>query len=475
MLTILLHQKCTEPLYQQICQAIQAEIAQGHLKSHEKLPSRRTLSTHLQTSLITVQTAYEQLVAEGYLYSRPRIGYFVDPDAHLLLHAPKEEAPAPTPPAEQPPSDQIVFSTSGVDLEQFPFSTWAKLSRQVLTTRQETLLQATPAMGLPALRTAIATHLRDFRDIRVKPEQILIGAGTEYLLGILVQLLGASRRYAVEDPGYHKGKQILRSNGASVIAIPMDDDGIRIDALKQSGATIAHVTPSHQFPTGKIMPIRRRAELLEWAEAQPERYLIEDDYDSELRFYGKPLPTLYSLGHSERVIYMNTFARTLAPSLRIGYVILPPKLAERFQQAFSFYSCTVPSFEQYTLVQFLQGGYFERHLNRMKKTYRQRQALLKACLNAHPLAKQMQICGEESGLHLLLKVQLPCTEQELLAAAQAVHVQVYGLSAYYETPSNAPQHPPCIVMGYACLSPEELQLGTKRLLDAWSAAASRRR
>lgn len=471
MLTILLNPNSPEPLYRQICQAIQTKIAQGVLIPHEKLPSRRALSAHLQTSMITVQTAYEQLVAEGYLYSRPRAGYYVDPDATLLAHVPQlEKLPAHNAAASLPdtPKDQIIFSTSGVDLEQFPFATWAKLSRQVLTSKQEALLQATPSMGIYELRQAIAAHLRAFRDIHVTPEQILVGAGTEYLLGILVQLLGASRRYAVEDPGYQKGKQILHSNGAAVIGVSMDNAGLRLDDLEQSGATIVHVTPSHQFPTGIIMPIRRRAELLQWVSAQPDRYIIEDDYDSELRFQGKPLPTLYSLDKTGHVIYMNTFARTLAPSLRIGYVVLPPELAERFKRDFSFYSSTVPSFEQYTLVQFLQEGHLERHLNRMKKTYRQRQMLLLSVLHSHPLAKSITVSGEEAGLHLLLKVHLPCTEEELIRTAEQVHVTVYGLSSYYGTANCVPKTSPCIVLGYACLSPEEITDGTKRLLDAWS-------
>ena len=275
MLTILLNPSNPEPLYQQICTAIREDIAQGVLHPDEKLPSRRALSAHLQTSIVTVQTAYEQLAAEGYLYSRPRAGYFVDPDAPLLAHMPKETAFPSSQPAKTDPDDRIVFSTSGVDLEQFPFATWAKLSRQVLSSKQEKLLQSPPAMGLYELRAAIAAHLRAFRDIHAAPEQILVGAGTEYLLGILVQLLGASRRYAVEEPGYSKGKRILRSNGASVIDVPMDQNGLQLAALQQSGASVAHVTPSHQFPTGMIMPVRRRAELLAWASAQTDRYLIE--------------------------------------------------------------------------------------------------------------------------------------------------------------------------------------------------------
>lgn len=458
MLTILLNPKSPEQLYQQLCQAIRAKIADGTLKPREKLPSRRVLSMYLQVSMITVQTAYEQLTTERYLYAVPSVGYYVDPDALLLVHtpAPTDSIPAPKPPASSVRSDSIAFSTSGVDLKQFPFSTWAKLSRQVLTAQQEALLHGTPPLGLSALREVIAAHLLAFRGMQVSPEQILVGAGTEYLLGILVQLLGASRRYAAEDPGYRKGKQILRCNGASVIAVAMDQDGLDQEKLQRSGASVAHVTPSHQFPTGTTMPLRRRAVLLDWVNAQPDRYLIEDDYDSELCFQGKLLPTLYSLDQGQHVIYMNTFARTLAPSLRIGYVVLPPKLAVQFAQKLSFYACSVPAFEQYTLTRFLQDGCFERHLNRMKKTYRLRQAILIKQLRSHPLSDRLQICGEAAGLQLLLKVQLPCTEQDLIDAADRANVIVTGLPSYYDVPKHLPDQMSCIILGYARLSPEQI-------------------
>ncbi len=470
MLTILLHPTSPEPLYRQLCTGIVAEIAAGTLTPHEKLPSRRALAAHLQVSMITVQTAYEQLAAEGYLYAKPRIGYFVDPDAVLLACVPSAAFQPESSPSAQPcqPADHIHFSTSGVDSGQFPFATWAKLSRQVLRTEQQTLLYATPSLGLYPLRQAIAAHLRAFRNIHAAPEQILVGAGTEYLLGLLVQLIGASRRFAVEDPGFHKGKQILRSNGASVIAIPMDEDGLDPTYLQHSGASVAYVTPSHQFPTGIVMPIRRRLRLIQWAENQPDRYLIEDDYDSELRFQGNPLPSLYSLDRGDHVIYMNTFARTLTPSLRIGYMILPPKLAMRFEQDFSFYSCTVSGLEQATLLRFLEGGYLERHLNRIKKTYRQRRALLLSQLHMHPVGRYLEVCGAQAGLHLLLRVHLNCTESQLVEAAHVAHVTVCGLSDYHESPPPAGQDFPGIVLGFACLSPEEIQSGIKRLLDAWS-------
>ena len=456
MLTILLNPSNPEPLYQQICTAIREDIAQGVLRPDEKLPSRRALSAHLQTSIVTVQTAYEQLAAEGYLYSRPRAGYFVDPDAPLLAHMPKETAFPSSQPAKTDPDDRIVFSTSGVDLEQFPFATWAKLSRQVLSSKQEKLLQSPPAMGLCGSSAGVSGYSCG-TGANSGGCRYGISAGDSGAAAGCVPPLCRGRTRLFQGQTHSTQQRCLGDRCA---------DGSKWAALQQSGASVAHVTPSHQFPTGMIMPVRRRAELLAWASAQTDRYLIEDDYDSELRFLGKPLPSLYSMDTSGHVIYMNTFARTLAPSLRIGYVVLPPPLAKQFEQDFSFYSSSVPCFEQYTLVHFLQEGYFERHLNRMKKTYRQRQKRLTELLRSHPLGAYLHICGEAAGLHLLLEVQLPCTEQELVQAAAAAHVVVYGLSDYYETPQAVPPTPQ-IVLGYACLSPEELEQGTMRLLNSW--------
>ena len=464
MLTILLDSRKSEPLYQQICRAIRREIAQGRLQPNEKLPSRRALSAHLQTSLMTVQTAYEQLTAEGYLYARPRAGYFVDPDAHLLFQEPDPLLlTSPIQPEPVPPKDQINFSTSGVDLEQFPFATWAKLSRQVLSTKQETLLHATPAMGLYPLRRAISAHLREFRGIHAAPEQILVGAGTEYLLGILVQLLGASRRYAVEEPGYPKGKHILRSNGASVIGIPMDQSGLKIQALRQSGATIAHVTPSHQFPTGIIMPVRRRAELLEWSAEQPERYLIEDDYDSEFRFVGRPIPTLQSIDDRGRVIYLNTFSQTISPSMRLGFLVLPPRLLERYRQELGFYACTVPALEQHVLARFIAGGHYERHLSRMRKEYRDRRSATISAFRASPLASHVTFSEEGAGLHFLLRLDTNRSDEELRRLTAEAGIRLSFLSEYAAVPD--PRFAHTLVVNYAGLSQSDLEEALRLLTD----------
>lgn len=218
------------------------------------------------------------------------------------------------------------------------------------------LLAAVPNTGALALRQAIADYLYEFRSMTVSPEQILVGAGTDFLYNLLIQLLGREKLYAVEDPGYRKILQVYEAAGARCLPVPMDGDGLRVDCL--ADAQIVHLSPSHHFPTGTVMPIVRRQALLEWAQAAPGRYLIEDDYDSEFRLTGRPIPTLQSIDRSGRVIYLNSFTKSIAPSIRISYLVLPLELMESFRQYLGFYACTVPSFEQYTLSRFLRGGLF---------------------------------------------------------------------------------------------------------------------
>jgi GntR family transcriptional regulator/MocR family aminotransferase len=337
----------------------------------------------------------------------------------------------------------------------------------VLSFQQESLLSPVAPDGLYALRVAIAQNLYSFRSLRVDPDQILIGAGSEYLLGLLVQLLGRTRCCAVEDPGYRKTQSILESNGMKTIPIPMDADGLSAKALSESPADVVHVTPSHHFPLGIVMPVSRRNALLQWASEAPDRYVIEDEYDSEIRFTGKPIPTLRSLDHGDRVIYMNTFAKTLSPSLRISYLVLPKQLRARFQQQLAFYANTVPSFEQYTLARFLSEGYFERHLNRTKKHYRKRRDCLIRVIRSHALSPFLQIVGAEAGMHFLLHVHLPLAEETLIALAKQAGISVTGLSAYYAEGKKPPQSHPVLILGYACLPEETLVQGMQTMLDVW--------
>lgn len=463
MITPVLEPGLSTPLYEQLYRRIREDIESGVLRAGEKLPSKRSLSAHLKVSVVTVEGAYGQLLAEGYLRSEPKRGFFVaalEPSLTPAPPVPLREKTTP-PPADAPRYD---FATNAVDAARFPFATWAKLMRQVLTKEDSGLLSAIHPQGVPALRAAIVDYLREFRGMDAQPDQVVVGAGSEYLTGILFQLLGREGGYAVENPGYRKFGRILSRQGALICPIPLDEQGLRVDALTWSGARVVHVTPSHHFPLGTVMPVTRRRELLAWASAGEGRYIIEDDYDSEFRFSGRPIPALQSLDTGERVVYLNTFAKSLAPSLRIGYMVLPPHLAERYRREFLLYSSTVPSFEQYTLARFLEGGHFERHIARMRVEYRDRKAALTACVKE--LGFPARLSGADAGLHMLLTLENGMGEGELVERAAEEGVAVYPLSAYWLTPPPE-ELPPTLIMGYARLEAEDIRQAFRRLKAAW--------
>ena len=369
MLTYSLENRKGLPLYESLYRHIRQDILDGTLQEGERLPSKRALAEHLRLSVITVESAYQQLEAEGYVYTLPRRGFFVS-------RVERSSAPAMAVPVSPPPASpvwRLDLRSNQVDHSRFPAATWARLTRQVLSEGGNAFLSPIPHQGLPALRQAIADDLRDFRGMSVSPEQIVIGAGAEYLYMLLAQLLGRDAVFALEDPGYSKIRQVYTRCGAACLPIPLDGQGLDLSALSQSAATVAHISPSHHYPTGVVTSIGRRQALLRWAEAVGGT-IIEDDYDSEFRFEGRMPQTLFSEDVAERVIYINTFAETISPSLRISYMILPSDLMKKFRKEMSFYSCTVPSFEQYTLAAFLSEGYFEKHVNRMRLSFKQKRS-----------------------------------------------------------------------------------------------------
>lgn len=465
MLTPILDSSRPFPLYEQLYRHIRAEIEAGHLQAGERLPSKRALAAHLKISVVTVEGAYSQLLAEGYLRAVPKRGFFVQDFARRPL---PPEAPPPflLSPARERPVFDYDFSTSAVDTGLFPFSTWAKLMREVLTSREAGLLSATHPQGVPELRQAIAAHLYRFRGIRADPEQIVVGAGSEYLTGLLVQLLGRDGVYGVENPGYTKTHRILTSNGVTVRPLPLDGQGLRIDALEAADVQVVHVTPSHHFPLGIIMPAARRSALLGWAMDRPGRYILEDDYDSEFRFSGRPIPALQSLDRGERVIYLNTFAKSLAPSLRISYLVLPPHLLELWRRDFWFYSTTVPSFEQYALALFMERGHFERHISRTRNRYKARREALLAAARDTGLFEVGSFAGGDAGLHLLLWMDGAHSEADLVRRAAGVGVGVTPLAACDLTPPP-PDRPPALILGYTRMAAEDMAPALGRLKEAW--------
>ena len=326
MLTYQLKKAAGLPLYEALYRCIRQDILSGNLASGEKLPSKRALAQHLEVSKITVEAAYNQLLAEGYIRSVEKVGYFVE--------ALQRQSAAPIPKEAADTPRESLIDLTGDSTSYFPFSIWSRLQREVMLDLGEGLLLPLHKQGLPSLRNAIARHLQQFRGMQVDPDNILIGAGTDFLYNILVQLLGREKRYGVEEPGYSKIQNIYEAAGAVCNLLPLDQEGV--DPEELGDTQVLHISPSHHFPSGIVMSHSRRQALLRWAEKKDERWIIEDDYDSEFRFNAHPLPALHSLNGGEKVIYLNTFSKTLAPSIRISYMVLPDRLMKLYRQKLGF-------------------------------------------------------------------------------------------------------------------------------------------
>ena len=461
MLTYTFDKKSGVSLYEQLYRHIKEDILSGRLAAGEKLPSKRTLSDHLEVSVITVKNAYEQLVAEGYIYSVEKKGYFVSHIDQPLRSDDIRSMPA----VQAEPTYELDLVTNSISAEYFPFTVWSKTMRQTILEQDTGLLQPSPFNGALELRRAIADNLQQFRGMTVDPEQIVIGAGTEFLYYLLIQLLGRDRTYAVEDPGYGKIGRIYESNRVTLRRITLDEAGLSADALRQSGADVVHISPSHHYPTGIVMPIARRQELLRWADEGEGRYILEDDYDSEFRFVGRPIPTMFSTDRHERVIYLNTFSKTIAPSIRISYMILPPHLLAQYRARLSFYACTVSSFEQHTLAAFMARGRYEQHINRMRNRYRQKRDAVIDAIRTGPLAGRVEIMEQDAGLHFLMRLDTDLTDDALRRAAAGKGIRLALLSDYYSDPAAAPEH--VVVVNYSGIELDALRRGLIRLAELW--------
>lgn len=443
------------PLYEQLYRHLAEEIGRGRLPAGGKLPSKRKMCALLGVSMSTVDTAYSLLAAEGYVTVRPRSGYTV---ADMLPLTPPPAADIPKP---QPPPARWKFdcSTSAVETSLFPFSSWARINKEAVYENPD-LLQRGHSQGDLPLRSALADLLAQYRGVRCSPEQIIVGAGADWLLSMVLQLLPEHQSIALEDPGYPAAYAAAKRLGRRVCPVPVDGDGMNPEELERSGAELAYVTPSHQFPLGVTMPAGRRSRLLHWAYGAPDRYIIEDDYDSEFRYASRPIPALQGMDREGRVIYMGTFSRSIAPAIRVAFVILPPALLQRWHQEFSHSACTVSRFEQEALRRFLVQGLYSRHLRRSVNLYRR-----KCTLFAEELMKidGVTLSGQQAGLHFLLTLPR-LTESELVERAAAAGIHVAPLSRYCHSASPRPS---TVVLGFAGLTEAELEQAAKLLKDAW--------
>ena len=455
------------PLYEQLYRSLAAEMRTGAVPAGTRMPGKRRLAAELSVSVNTVDAAYQMLAAEGYLEARERSGFYVQ--EYLAL--PESAAPASPPKAEAVPKQRPIrydLSTRGVDPGLFPFRTWARLQKELLYSSPE-LLPHGDAQGDLALRQALAGYLEEYRGVRCGAHQIVVGAGLEYLLGLLAPLLPGSA--AVENPGYPRAKQVLENNGVACCCLPVDEDGLSIRALSESGAAVCYVTPSHQFPTGVTMPAGRRAELLHWAARAPgRRYIIEDDYDSEFRFDTRPLPSLQGMaGADGPVVYLSTCSRSLAPGIRIAYMVLPRQLLGAWQEKYRLYSGTVGRFEQQTLARFITEGYFTRHLARERTAYKARRDALAAAQRASFAPEELTLAGLHTGLHLLAQLKDPPPDAALRAAARQYGVRCSLLSDYDLT-GTAHSAAGTLVLGYGSLPDADCAAAGERLKKLCTAA-----
>lgn len=468
MITISFENRGESGLCEYLYSSIKDQVLKGQLKPDEKLPSKRTLAENLGVSVITVQNAYAQLISEGYIYSIEKKGFFVTDltvgsgefsaktNQRTVVSVAEENS-------EQDKKDWFIdFRSNSTGYEKFPFALWSHTMRQVLNSGDEKLLQRVDVKGVFDLRRAISNYLREFRNMEVSPGQIVVGAGTENLYSMAVQLLGREKIFAVEDPGYHKVASVFESNGAAAVPVKIDGQGINPEDLEKVHADVVHVSPSHHFPTGIVMPVRRRHELLNWVQRSERRFIIEDDYDSEFRFNGKPLPTLQSADQFGKVIYINTFSKTLAPSFRLSYMVLPESLVSVFENKFKGYSCPVSSFEQYTLAQFIDQGYFGKHIIRMKNYYRNLRNNLIGALENSSLSKVCKICEEEAGLHFLLSVDSEKTKEQLVERLLEQGINLPLLNGFYygEAPVSEEK---TFVVNYSGIKKERIGETVRRL------------
>lgn len=494
-------------LYQQIYEYIREEIRTGRLAAGEKLPATRQLAANLQIARTTAELAYAQLEEEGYLVIRRGSGAYVSEISNIPEVTQEygresaggfwnENGEGPAPEAEEnvpaaggfDGAGLIDFSPRTIDMSMFPYATWRRILRGILTGDRSDLFRRGDPKGDRSLRTTIAHYLHLSRGCVCDPEQIIIGAGNDYLLMVLAILLRGDDRngnpqIAMERYTYLRAAQVLQAEGYEIAEVASDAGGIVVRgegaSLEASGCRLVYTMPARQFPTGVVMPYPRRAELLAWARGGEQRYIIEDDYDSEFKYRGRPVPSLQSTDQNGQVIYIGTFSKSIAPAIRVSYLILPKRLLPAFERRAGFLSCTVPRLDQAILDEFIRDGYFERYLNRMRNRYKAKHDCMLELLS--PFQKKFKITGQGAGLHLVLEQEpeegytAAQWEQQLAARAREQAVLVYPMEeqrleasgAADQNRSENKKQSSRILLGYAALSADEIQKGMEGLARAW--------
>ncbi len=519
-----------EPMYMQLYRYFRGEIQTGKMRSGEQLLSVRALANELKVSRTTIELAYQQLLAEGYVESRARSGYFVaDIDAwdaadgvqrsvqafadhasgsseKLVIEPGNQKKLAgkrngqdglqpdvrdrsrasagvqsevtadkldhkqvrqggPVRDEQEKPTILYDLHPTSVDRQSFPYSLWRKLSNQVQVSAQKDLLDYGDPQGEWGLRAALAKYLNRSRGVHTSPEQIVIGAGTQTLVQLFCQIIGLRQQpIAMEDPGYQDVRFVFSRLGFPVIPIPLEEDGLSLRELADSQAKVVYITPSHQYPLGMVMPYAKRIKLLQWAE-ETGGLIIEDDYDGEFRYQSKPIPSLQGLDTRGNVVYIGTFSKSLMPTIRASYMVLPAHLAEIYQAKFRSLDQTVSRIHQRTLQAFMDSGEWARHLRKMRTIYQKKHDTFLQMIHA-TMQNHVNIKGQGAGLHIVLEVQSDLSAEELAEKAEAVGVKVYSTENKWLRDTS--DMPPLLLLGFGGLSVEELGEAVRRLHQAWT-------
>lgn len=441
------------PQYEQLYRHLSREILSGRLPGGTRLPSRRALSRHLGVSEMTIHSAYDLLQAEGFLTSKERVGLFVED----ILPLPLLPERALTSPAQGTQAPLYDFSPQSTDISLFPHALFAKLVREELLDNPDLMNRGDPR-GEIGLRAALCQFLYQFRGVHCKQEQLVIASGVDQLLQTVSSLIGEKRKIAVEDPGYPEAARVFQRAGHTVIPLSLDEYGLNPEALENSGADLAYLTPAHQFPTGVSLPASRRSELLGWANRKDGRFLIEDDYDSEFRYASRPLPALQSLDGRGKVVYLSTFSRSLAPGLRVAYMALPEALNLRFDREHLRCGETVSRYEQSAMGRLVGEGHYIRHLRRAGAAYQKRAAVVCGLLSG--IAGSF-IKGQEAGLHFLFGMK-GMDENEVVEQGRRAGIPLSGLGKY----AMKAKTEPALVLGFGGLKDGTLDEAVRALRAA---------
>lgn len=450
-----------EPLFKQLYKQIRVQVLSGKMPAHAKLPSVRDLATELSTSRNTVEGAYQELYAEGYIYSRQRSGYFVSELDHTttplsLNHEPRKQSPPPQP----SPNFKYDFHPARLDPASFPSALWRTCFLECLRESSRELSQYGGHQGDWGLRNNIQRYLERSRGVICETEQIVICSGLQHGLELVAHLVKDSHSsVAVENPGYHLPRAVFRNNYLDVVPVAVASGGLDLDILRASGSTIAYVTPSHQLPMGYVMPVANRLNLIDWAESGGN-LIIEDDYDSELRYSGKPIPSLQGLRPDGNIIYMGTFSKILSPALRLSYMVLPRSLLARFHVLYHDYFSTVSLMEQKTMKKFMEQGYWERHVRRMRITYQKKHDAMLRAIEQY-FGNRVTVIGQGAGLHVVMQLQDENPgEAEIirLVAQNGINLFPFSTTCATALPSKT-----CLLLGFGGMTTTEIGQGIEIL------------